>query len=196
VPAQAVVDIKNGVYTGTITSGAADIQDLSLQSIEVADLSGLVVKFGITTTTDPFATIYAYFNIPNAPNPLMQGFYKNGTALEAQAVTQAGNIIFLDGTAFGGTNHLLHFDLAGPLQNGFVNSLAGTINATQWGYNAPYGRVIYNFTLDLTGTGQIIGATVPEPSTWLLMILGIGMVGASARRRQSNSHRPHMAGNR
>lgn len=35
---------------------------------------------------------------------------------------------------------------------------------------------------------DVIDAPIPEPSSWLLMILGVGLTGAAARK-----HRPHLA---
>ena len=32
--------------------------------------------------------------------------------------------------------------------------------------------------------GRLAGGAVPEPSTWAVMILGFGIVGASVRRRR------------
>lgn len=46
----------------------------------------------------------------------------------------------------------------------------------------------YTVTYDPDGTGG--GGTVPEPSTWALMILGFGSAGAMLRRRQRGSGAP------
>ena len=36
--------------------------------------------------------------------------------------------------------------------------------------------------------GPSMAATPPEPTTWAILILGIGLVGASARRRRPSTH--------
>jgi hypothetical protein len=60
-------------------------------------------------------------------------------------------------------------------------------------------RVSYNFdgdvikTIEFTSTGNsfefdsLAGAAVPEPTTWALMIMGFGTVGAMVRRRRTTS---------
>ncbi|HWF00643.1 MAG TPA: PEPxxWA-CTERM sorting domain-containing protein [Caulobacteraceae bacterium] len=45
------------------------------------------------------------------------------------------------------------------------------------------------FTLDSTGPGSAAGST-PEPATWALMILGVGLVGGMARHGRAARGRP------
>ena len=43
-----------------------------------------------------------------------------------------------------------------------------------------------NIVFSATGITDVqLGTTVPEPSTYALMIVGLGMVGAAARRRRA-----------
>jgi hypothetical protein len=48
-------------------------------------------------------------------------------------------------------------------------------------YSNPFASGTGTFTYNYTPSG------VPEPSTWLSMILGFGLVGAGLRRRRSLS---------
>ncbi len=41
-----------------------------------------------------------------------------------------------------------------------------------------------SWALDISGVDSVITASVPEPATWGLMIVGFGLVGTAARRRQ------------
>lgn len=78
----------------------------------------------------------------------------------------------------------LLFDTGAVLapSQGHLSFTPGVSNAggliLQWGpsgYNAGLDNISFSFTG---------GGAVPEPATWALMILGIGAVGASLRRRQ------------
>ena len=61
----------------------------------------------------------------------------------------------------------------------FIADNAGAASFSfQDGGNDNVGIVIDNVSLD-------IGAPVPEPSTWAMMILGFGVVGAASRRRRT-----------
>jgi hypothetical protein len=79
----------------------------------------------------------------------------------------------------------------------FTGPLAGTINTTSW---TPYsvaftGLKGQNLILKAIGRSNSRGgyvdnarltmtAAIPEPGTWMLMILGLGAVGFAMRRRQ------------
>lgn len=183
-PARAV-DIKNGVYSGLITSGTADLQNAGLQSIQLADLTGLSILFTISTTTDSsIARAIASFSIPNAPNPLMTGYDVNTFNVYNETVSIVGTDARILAALPNGNNNTLELDLTGPVVNGQLSSLAGTIRGNQWGFGPDYGRVRYDFTVNLTGFG-IVERGVPEPATWLLMILGIGITGVAMRRHVS-----------
>lgn len=73
--------------------------------------------------------------------------------------------------------------------NGVNYTLLGQPNFNFWGIvdNNPIGTITWNGGLgimDNVTTG--IGAVVPEPSTWALLILGFGAVGAGMRRRKTS----------
>lgn len=81
--------------------------------------------------------------------------------------------------------------LVGPSFNVQANRLSG-------GDNYAGGRLLTNATAIYSNcqgaanncdanfrvTGNLVGAAVPEPATWALMLLGFGAVGGSLRRRR------------
>jgi hypothetical protein len=73
------------------------------------------------------------------------------------------------GTASGGT--LVYWDQAG-------NNAAGPAQVGQLG--SGFGAIGHQ-----SRTFQILGAAVPEPTTWALMIGGFGLAGAALRRRRA-----------
>lgn len=50
---------------------------------------------------------------------------------------------------------------------------------------SPYGPALDNVSILEDGGGA--GSTVPEPSTWAMLIIGFGLVGVSARKRVMKS---------
>lgn len=186
-PAGAV-DIKSGLFTGTITSGTATIWRFNTAD-EIVDLSGLAITLGVDTDTgNPNyigSFIDAFISIPGAPNPITTGFATKGDSLNPEAVTVQGNLARLN-VAYGGTNNnSLALDLSGPLTAGVIQSLAGTIAGSQYSLGPEYIRVRYDLAADFTsGNSRVTGIDiqpVPEPATWALMVIGIGLVGASKR---------------
>jgi hypothetical protein len=91
---------------------------------------------------------------------------------------------------------------AGTIRGGAAGQLTGLVNTAANGGTADFGFVNetrfsrYLITTRLGGDVTYLGtkgqgfalqgltATVPEPQSWALMILGFGLVGVSARRRQ------------
>lgn len=59
----------------------------------------------------------------------------------------------------------------------FANTSTLTFASAEY---SPYGPALDNVSI-LEGDGS--GATVPEPATWAMMLIGFGFIGVSARRR-------------
>src|SRR5205085_8436811 len=97
------------------------------------------------------------------------------------AATGNATVQFFDqfGTAFGGV-----FSLAGGGQN-FFNALASNGEVIT--------RAVINSSVELQAVRQVrVGDVVsfnvvPEPATWAMMILGMGMVGMGLRLRRRSS---------
>jgi hypothetical protein len=62
----------------------------------------------------------------------------------------------------------LQFQLPDGVHFGYVTTLGPAV--TQYGYN------------DTTGASIGTGAAAPEPATWVMFILGLGVLGALGRR--------------
>ena len=125
------------------------------------------------------------------------------TGLAAIGFTWDGNFGNIEKIASLGGSHIADFD---KLLNGisfvgfhFGNGQGGPGNATAFykldagvnldtlhlSYNASSGAVLYS-------TGRAVevnpvDSTVPEPASWMLMIAGFGLIGATMRRKSGTS---------
>jgi hypothetical protein len=104
------------------------------------------------------------------------------------------NIEFSDlgnSTIHGTFNHLLAFDIKGA--TGTASFFAGVSTVGDGGGKANFGNSAhFSFILpkDVTftsGSGVSFTAVggVPEPSTWAMMLVGFGTIGAAMRRRRN-----------
>ena len=179
-----------GVIAGSISAAA---------SAEVVTFSG--VPFGVSPTSMPTyvengvtvssvdGSFWAY------PNPGELHLDPDGF----------GNKTF-DFTFVGGAFDLVSFDitfadssfvafLEGFDQNGaLLNSMAvtsfGTISIA--GFDQIHTLRIGDFGSHISIDNVTISAAVPEPATWVTMLLGFGLAGAVMRRAKSRP-RPHTA---
>jgi hypothetical protein len=116
-----------------------------------------------------------------------------GVIADGVLTTTQGFALHLDNVDTGVNNpaaRVLYFDVKGPgsflLKSDFENQ---TFDATaDFATFGPLGSHRFGMSID-GNTIQIdnivvdLGAAVPEPATWALMIAGFGMAGAAARRR-------------
>ena len=71
-----------------------------------------------------------------------------------------------------------------PISLGLINDIF-TFNLADFAPNVPGGQ---NYQLKLTTMANVYNPdVVPEPGTWMMMVLGFGLVGAAARRRARSS---------
>ncbi|MBV1688440.1 hypothetical protein KRR38_12330 [Novosphingobium sp. G106] len=99
MPAQAALDLKSGVFIGTIASGTASVIDFNT-SPEVLDLAGLNVTFRINTTMDvqpQLGLVTVSFSIPDASNPFLQGFNTRGLTYDDLVTRGSDNNIHILG---------------------------------------------------------------------------------------------------
>ncbi|ODT86541.1 PEPxxWA-CTERM sorting domain-containing protein [Phenylobacterium sp. SCN 70-31] len=82
-------------------------------------------------------------------------------------------------TAPGGATQIMSAIKNGFGEGFFVRDDAGGRGATDYAD----GRELAFDSLEITS--RVVGAGVPEPATWALMIAGFGLAGASLRRRVS-----------
>ena len=133
------------------------------------------IGFGATELADTFTESFTF--------DVASGL----TGLFSLAATTTGtgtnNVDFSSVVLSGGTLGAGGFSFAQVLANpetrgGDVNIGSGsyrvTFNGTSAGANGSFG-----------GSVAFAAAAVPEPATWGMMILGMGMVGASLRRRNT-----------
>jgi len=168
------------------------------------------------------AEVVTFTNVPYDVSPTsMTTYVENGvtvTSLEGSfwAYPNPGELHFdpegfgnktFDFTYAGGAFDVLSFDitfaesdfvalLEGFDQSGdLLNSLAisnslGTQSVT--GFDGIYTLRIGNFGSHVSIDNFTISAAVPEPATWVTMLLGFGLAGAALRRAKTRL-RPHAA---
>jgi hypothetical protein len=156
----------------------------ALMSANPASAAALLFDFVGNNPADNLS-----FMVDSNPTPtnVFSTSFSVDTIFTTPTGTEAGEVDFYDITDGGGFATFLPIsssfaDLAGPQL--FTGSLASPTLAPG----------VFNLTFfatgDAAGTLTISSATaaVPEPGTWLLMILGFGAIGASLRSRQKSTN--------
>ncbi len=100
------------------------------------------------------------------------GFW-NGGSLTATGYDLAGNIT--GSTSFSETDGYALLNLTG------IGNFAGVLFSNN---TDPAGLRFQNFSYSTVSVGA-----VPEPGTWVLLVLGFGLIGATMRRRQMQTVR-------
>jgi hypothetical protein len=182
----AAVDLKTGLFRGPITSGTASVF-YNNKPTAVVDLTGLALTFRFDTTTNldgiPFGAFNGSFSIPDSPNQFLRGYAFHGPTYPDELVTKdADNGIHILGAVGGTNNSDNQFNLLGSVYLDAVYALNGNLKFTYHEIDGNDFKYDINVS-NLRGLAQIQGA-VPEPSTWALMILGVGFAGVAMRRRQ------------
>lgn len=156
--------------------------------------TNIVLTFNPTTNDwDGSFRFRAINTTPGAPNGNFQADYTFISPITGLGSATAGNVI-----VSGNLGSDLNFSQA------FLNGVAGiALNfgsaSTAWIFDAPVTPGLNTLTFtgivnpngDQTGnalaTGSLtIAASVPEPMTWALFILGFGAVGSVMRRRSAD----------
>ena len=129
-------------------------------------------------------------NFAGAPVTTLYGIDSNLDILATQNPPNAGVLNTVGALGFN-TSDLVGFDISG----------SGTAYAL---LTAPAGSLSQLFTINLStgsatlvgsvgsqspliGLAALVGVAVPEPSTWMMMLLGLAGIGASMRRRRKDS---------
>ena len=121
-------------------------------------------------------------NTYNAGATLLQGSFK-GTDIVGQNGSSAGNVN--DATLSGGTitysSPILKFGSGDKSYSIEMTSIANPLGANAGQSLNSFGAVSTgSFESVLSGGGNL---GVPEPSTWALMLIGVGALGSALRRR-------------
>ncbi len=82
-----------------------------------------------------------------------------------------------------GTNGTLANTAPNKTDFNALNGIYATVNATQLAYTKPTYWAGAGVWIDGVGV-DAGGSLVPEPTTWMMLITGFGLVGATMRRRQ------------
>ncbi len=96
--------------------------------------------------------------------------------------------VYVDGTLFG-QNPGIH-------GYGSADFTTPTLSAGQHSLSVFYAdreRVAAQLSLNVTSQGVVITPAAPEPSTWLLMIAGVGGIGYALRRQRREASRNEAA---
>jgi hypothetical protein len=139
-------------------------------------VTGSSLDFGTLLINSGLATLN--FSITNIGNINTAGLSLTSITRSTNNSQLASSITtFTDGLDGGFTNnYTLNFN---PLSVGAVNDIF-TFNFIDF---APAGSVgARSYQLNLAVSGNVFDP-VPEPSSWMMMLLGFGLVGAVARRR-------------
>jgi hypothetical protein len=143
---------------------------------------------------------HVFLNAARWTNPLLNtGF---GTTLagdqfsSAGALTAAGLAAGLDANGAGAawTGNYFSHDVVGGVDTCYVTGTAGCVfgskgaglfvgGQTTANWQSAGGLQLRANELTLAATGATTGA-VPEPSTWAMMLIGFGALGAAMRRKQ------------
>jgi hypothetical protein len=162
------------------------------------------VTYGVVTLTqnganvDVNVTLSAGYNFVRTGNHDSFTFNTNDASYGVTSINETGWTAFKPGgnPSFGSFTDGLECTAVG-CQNGGAGQQAGPLTFTIT--NTALANFVNNdsgyiFSADIIG-GQLTGAVgngltpgVPEPATWAMMILGMGMVGAGMRMRRRPVH--------
>lgn len=181
---------------GEVVFGGGSLSDglsgrLALTLVEIAGNS-FTFAYSLMNTSDASNLVsristFAFNTDPNTSSvTILSGFttvIRDGN-LPGQ---NAFELCFKTGQGNNCNNGTGGATLSSPVNGSFILNLGGpaTSSVTLSNFLARYQSTGPNGE----GSAVGVGTAVPEPGTWLLMILGLGAVGFAMRRRQTTSVR-------
>ncbi len=185
-------DGSAGQFSGGLDSGAAAMASLRLDIADAASATSFVAWCAELTQSFSFGVSYEYtmvsgashFGAPTATNlsrlfTAAQGFVVDkytSAAMQAgiwEIIYEHGPSFSLTGGTFKGAPDVPAGQGAFDTINGFLMNLAA--------YNADARIDVLENDLHQ----DFLVATIPEPETWMLFGLGLGVVGLLRRRRRA-----------
>jgi hypothetical protein len=159
-------DISTTPYVINLDGGAA--------TFTFTDINDVVDTYidGVSTTGN--AMVDSYLGSPGLPQPFQQGVLVSDSD-PFSAFTSPAGILFSNGLVSIG----FEFDLPDGVHFGYATLFGPEV--VQYGYNAAPGAAIAT------------GAAVPEPTTWLTLIIGLGAVTALTRFGKNRPPREALA---
>ena len=115
----------------------------------------------------------------------LTGYDPTNATLSGQVLFDNTGTISLNGNVFGGTftgfNSLVPFGTNSNFFVAGINHLDFTLTNT----GGPQAFQVAGLTVTAEKLPPVVGG-VPEPTSWMLMVAGFGLVGFAARSRKSN----------
>lgn len=198
------VPVTFGQISADLASASAYLNSAAAQSQGV--LGSTALQYGTLNFTSNATSGLVFFDVTAAQLANVNlAFNVNSAATVIVNVTGLLGSGTIGAGGFSGVNAdntLFNFVDATNLN---LASFNGSILATNAAVTAQNGRIdgtlmanSYNGTSQLnafsfTGHLPTMSAAVPEPSSWAMMILGVGAIGAVLRRRRRNADAPTLA---
>jgi hypothetical protein len=154
---------------GSALGYAWDASNLTVTLPSLESMSGETIVYTSTVTTTSFGGC-----VTDDPTVCLVGYSSFGDPIGRGGGVSGTNAVF------GGGPSLDAFSLGGLSLDG--DPLGDPITGVNFG-SAKFDYPVFN---PLTGVVTLAG--VPEPKTWMSLILGFGLVGASLRRRRVLSY--------
>ena len=146
---------------------------------------------GNLTPTVPISLIGApAFGPPSFTDRIQ--FNLIGTGIGGSAVTLP---LVLNAAQLIGINPLdlkLYAGVNGDNSGGIIQTFSQVSQGTSFAFNQPLAAGTYHFDIvgTVTGSGggiyNVAIAAVPEPETYAMLLVGLGLIGFAARRRKNN----------
>lgn len=171
------VDLSGATSGATVNGvGASFAQGFSFGPLALAPSGGITVDFfnpGVSPASN------SLLSQPNNQAPL--AMYLNGAT--------ANSVTFTAGSASGGSVTLTGYNAAGVATGNFLLNFNNGYDVYTVNGLGNFAGVQFSSTNDPAGVRYMnisyesVMGNVPEPATWLMLILGFGAAGTAMRRR-------------